>query len=240
MPNISASVGRRGTNLAADVETIQRLLNDHLASIPPTKALDDDGKVGNLTIAAIERFQTRVVGMTRPDGRVDPGGRTLRSLNATGLPPRTTSPSSSTARLRPSFNNLWNSYPRESSPCDQGWSNQCAVRMSLTLNTEKTIKVNKTTYSEPKCKHGHARGAESLAVWLWRRHLGRPQIFSDPAAAKRSLATAQGIIFFKDCFTRAGETTRRGDHIDLWKRGTTKTYDDPGNKSAQIWFWALT
>ena len=63
----------------------------------------------------------------------------------------------------PSFINLWNSYPLESSPCDGPWDNQCAIRMSLTLNAESTLKVNKNTYSEPKCKHEHARGAESLA-----------------------------------------------------------------------------
>jgi hypothetical protein len=111
--------------------------------------------------------------------------------------------------------------------------------MSITLNAEQAIKVNAETYSEPKCAHGHARGAESLANWLWRFHLGRPTIYTDGAAAKLALATKTGIIFFKDCFVRAGSTARTGDHIDLWSKGFTKTYDDPGNKSAQVWFWEL-
>lgn len=141
---------------------------------------------------------------------------------------------------RPAFINLWNSYPTVNDPCDGPWSNQCAIRMSLALNEEKTLLVDRFTYSEPKCAHGHARGAESLANWLWRRHLGRPRIFSSGAAAKLALAEQNGIIFFKDCFTRSGETRASGDHIDLWKRSLTKGYNDPGNKSAQVWFWELT
>lgn len=135
---------------------------------------------------------------------------------------------------KPAFINLWNNYPTEQHPCDGGWDNQCAIRMSLTLNAERSI-----TYPEPKCAHGHARGAESLANWLWRNHLGRPQIFTDGAAAKRTLNERTGIIFFKDCFTRSGETRATGDHIDLWNRGLTKTYDDPANRAAQVWFWEL-
>jgi hypothetical protein len=233
--SISASVGRGGRNLAADVKTVQRLLNLHLASIPPTKKLDDDGACGNKTIAAIEAFQRNVVRMREPDKRVDPGGRTLDALNGGPV----VAPSTAAAvAVRPSFLNAWNSYPTVSSPCDQGWENQCAVRLSVTFNAEGTIKVNSHTYSEPRCKHGHARGAESLARWLWGR-LGRPRIYKDPAVAKRALANSQGIIFFKDCFTRTGETARVGDHIDLWYRGRTKTYDDPGNKSSEVWFWDL-
>ncbi|HLM61958.1 MAG TPA: T6SS effector amidase Tae4 family protein, partial [Pyrinomonadaceae bacterium] len=65
-------------------------------------------------------------------------------------------------------------------------------------------------------------------------------IYSDGAKGKKDIGSKTGIIFFKDCFTRAGETVRIGDHIDLWNAGATKTYDDPGNKSRQVWFWELT
>lgn len=60
---------------------------------------------------------------------------------------------------KPAFINLWNNYPTESSPCDGGWANQCSIRLSIALNAEQAIKINKNTYSEPKCSHGHARGA---------------------------------------------------------------------------------
>ena len=141
---------------------------------------------------------------------------------------------------RPSFINLWNGYPTVADPCNEPWPNQCAIRMSIALNSEMTIKVNKNTYSEPKCAHEHARGAESLANWLWKHHLGRPKIYTSGAKGKRGIQSKQGIIFFKDCFTRSGETARIGDHIDLWFKGITKTYSDPSNKASQIWFWELS
>ncbi len=34
-------------------------------------------------MAAIEEFQRRVVKMAVPDGRVDPGGKTIRALDST-------------------------------------------------------------------------------------------------------------------------------------------------------------
>jgi hypothetical protein len=139
----------------------------------------------------------------------------------------------------PGFDGLWSSYPTTNTPCDGNWDNQCAIRMSVTLNGEGSITVSSKTYSEPKCAHGHARGAESLANWLWKRHLGRPTIYTSGATAKSALVDKRGIIFFKDCFTRAGSNDQSGDHIDLWRRGSTKTYDDPSNKSKQVWFWEI-
>ena len=140
---------------------------------------------------------------------------------------------------KPSFIDLWTNYPKTDSPCDGPWSNQCAIRMSITLNAEKSIKIDKHTYTEPKCKHEHARGAESLANWLWANHLGYPHHNDAPDKVKKLIRNKQGIVFFKDCFTRQGEFTRRGDHIDLWYNGITKTYSDPGNKASAIWFWEL-
>ena len=144
---------------------------------------------------------------------------------------------------KPSFINLWNSYPTTSTPCDGPWDNQCAIRMSVTLNAEQTIKVNKSTYSEPKCAHEHARGAESLANWLWRHHLGRPTILTGSAEDRRTLYQKTGIIFFKDCFARLGQSqeARTGDHIDLWNRGrVTGDFADQAHRSKQVWFWELT
>lgn len=140
--------------------------------------------------------------------------------------------------MKPEFTKLWKSYPTEQHPCDGPWGNQCAIRMSIALNGEGTLKIGKNTYTEPRCAHGHARGAESLANYLWKK-IGIPKIFADGKQAKKDLLGKSGIIFFKDCFTRSGETSAVGDHIDLWRLGTTKTYDDPANQSAQVWFWAL-
>jgi hypothetical protein len=141
---------------------------------------------------------------------------------------------------KPKFINLWNSYPTEKSPCDGPYNNQCAIRMSVCLNGEGTITVNKKTYSEPTCKHGHARGAESLANWLSHRNrLGAPKKYHDAKAAKVTISGKKGLIFFKDCFTRDGEITARGDHIDLWDGYDTIGFSDDQNVSKQIWFWEL-
>jgi hypothetical protein len=76
---IAGSVGRGGRNVAADVETIQSALN---ATAPadggPIDKLDVDGLVGQLTIAAIERYQNARLGWA--DGRVDPDGPTIHML----------------------------------------------------------------------------------------------------------------------------------------------------------------
>lgn len=83
---ISGSVGKGGANNAANVKTDQLLLNLSLARLPGIAPLAVDGRIGDNTAAAIEAFQAQVMGIGRPDGRVDPGGPTLRAL-AAGMPP---------------------------------------------------------------------------------------------------------------------------------------------------------
>lgn len=76
---LTASVGQNGVNRLNDVRLIQRLLNAHLPI--PLAPLAEDGKCGPKTIFAIKTYQQRVLAMNPPDGRVDPGGRTFRSLS---------------------------------------------------------------------------------------------------------------------------------------------------------------
>lgn len=79
---ISSAVGRGGRNFPpSDVMTVQYLLNCIPASRGgPIPELVVDGAVGPKTIAAIEKFQRSLGGYA--DGRVDPGGGTLRALQA--------------------------------------------------------------------------------------------------------------------------------------------------------------
>jgi peptidoglycan L-alanyl-D-glutamate endopeptidase CwlK len=72
---ITASVGRGGVNRKSDTRRIQRALNE----VYPAFALAADGVCGPRTVRRIERFQRRF--MRRPDGRIDPGGRSLARLN---------------------------------------------------------------------------------------------------------------------------------------------------------------
>jgi hypothetical protein len=80
---ISGSVGEGGVNRAADVRTIQEMLNKALPAWGgPTPKLDVDGACGSLTKNAIRRFQqVQLATYFSPDGRVDPGKRTLKRLN---------------------------------------------------------------------------------------------------------------------------------------------------------------
>jgi peptidoglycan hydrolase-like protein with peptidoglycan-binding domain len=82
MNEIQGSVGQNGDNLEPDTRLVQRLLNRQ--DLSPLTAIPEDGRVGSSTIEAIRHFQTRTLGMQSPDGRVDPGGRTLRKLNTSG------------------------------------------------------------------------------------------------------------------------------------------------------------
>ena len=146
---------------------------------------------------------------------------------------------------KPSFINLWNSYPRytHTDPaCSGPWANQCAIRVSIALCGERTLPVNSSTYNlGPLCAHGHARGAESLAHWLSKkRQLSPPKTYTNSVADRAILRGKTGIIFFKDCYQtntdRAGQPT--GDHIDLWNRGLTKS-GDLSSSAKEIWFWEL-
>ena len=81
MARISRAVGRGGRNVDADVRTVQNLLNRHVHALVPLAVLVVDGDCGQKTIQAICRFQNRMLGMENPDGRVEPGGRTLTALS---------------------------------------------------------------------------------------------------------------------------------------------------------------
>ena len=78
MDRISDSVGHGGMNLQSDVATVQTLLNRHRIFTQPLLMVDR--VAGGLTIVAIQEFQTRVVKMPKPDGRVDPHGATAEFL----------------------------------------------------------------------------------------------------------------------------------------------------------------
>ncbi len=81
---IAQPVGKNSKN-HDDVKTVQVLLNLNLYRLLPLNLLVEDGTIGPATIAAITEFQRRVVKMQEPDGRVDPGGNTLKLLRD-GIP----------------------------------------------------------------------------------------------------------------------------------------------------------
>lgn len=78
---ITSSVGNRGTNNRSDVLVVQKLLNKHITSLSPLLHLLEDGNCGPVTTGVIIEFQKRIVGLNKPDGRVDPAGKTFEALN---------------------------------------------------------------------------------------------------------------------------------------------------------------
>jgi peptidoglycan hydrolase-like protein with peptidoglycan-binding domain len=86
MDEIEDSVGAGGVNRSSDVRIVQQLLNQHMPALG-LQLLVVDNHAGDNTITGIREYQRRVVGLARPDGRIDPGGRTWRSLDAgAGVP----------------------------------------------------------------------------------------------------------------------------------------------------------
>lgn len=92
MSKIVRSVGRGGVNLYNDVIIIQKLLNkQRLPGV--TGQLKYDGDAGKETITRIEIFQKHIVKMAKPDGRIDPGGKTMARLAGTTEIGKISSPS---------------------------------------------------------------------------------------------------------------------------------------------------
>ena len=81
MTNIGASVGKGGVNNKDDVTIVQHLLNGHVIAMG-LPILDEDGRIGDNTNDAIVRYQQMVMGLANPDGRIDVGGGTWKSLAA--------------------------------------------------------------------------------------------------------------------------------------------------------------
>jgi hypothetical protein len=79
-------VGKGGENRSADVKIVQSLLNAHIAKLAPLMPVPVSGVCDAPTVLLIVEFQKRVVKAPGPDGRVDPGGRTLRALDAAPRP----------------------------------------------------------------------------------------------------------------------------------------------------------
>lgn len=89
--SINYSVGANGVNKYDDTRYVQQLLNRQSNGKYNYGEIAVDGVVGPQTIGAITNFQANVVGMSYPDGRVDPGYQTIACLeqgakSTTGLP----------------------------------------------------------------------------------------------------------------------------------------------------------
>lgn len=78
-PALTGSVGKGGANNPTDLKIIQALLNVYRRT-NGEPALPRDHAAGASLAPHIEHFQKQQLKTPAPDGRVDPGGRTLRGL----------------------------------------------------------------------------------------------------------------------------------------------------------------
>ncbi len=76
---IQGSVGKGGKNNKPDVKLVQGLLNRGIRV--PYRLLDEDGYIGPRTLEMIRFFQAEVVGVSRPDERIDVNGKTWNALS---------------------------------------------------------------------------------------------------------------------------------------------------------------
>lgn len=81
---IYQSVGNNGSNSITDVRTVQLLLNKNIGFLTPHLPLKVDGDCGPVTTGLIIEFQRRVMNIARPDGKIDPGGKTFEKLSGLG------------------------------------------------------------------------------------------------------------------------------------------------------------
>ena len=79
MSQLKVSVGPGKPNIKSDVLLLQKLLNANGSGIQK-EPLKLDGVFGPKTAADVLAYQALVLGIKRPDGVVDPGERTIRSL----------------------------------------------------------------------------------------------------------------------------------------------------------------
>lgn len=133
--------------------------------------------------------------------------------------------------IKPSYELMkraYEDYRVDSAPCKAGITNQCAVRMSVALErcgfSLDAFDPHRRVHRGRSSCHlsvQHVVGANELARYL-SRIWGEPEKWRGDGvnSAAGELAGRTGIIYFNNCFQRAGQASRRGDHIDLWN-GTT-------------------
>ncbi len=129
--------------------------------------------------------------------------------------------------VKPSYQIMemaYEDYKVDSAPCKAGVTNQCAVRMSVALersgfSLNAFDPARRVHRGRSRCLLSiqHVLGANELARYL-KTIWGEPEKFRGRSknTAKESLAGRQGVIYFNNCFRRAGQASKRGDHIDLW------------------------
>jgi Type VI secretion system (T6SS), amidase effector protein 4 len=145
------------------------------------------------------------------------------------------------------FNDLWEAYPTEDSPCSNSngqahFDNQCSIRMGICLIDAG---VNLASCRAVRCWHGHGRRhilrAQELADWLkgrdGRRVFGTVERQKSPVAYNQ-YSGKNGIVFCRNFWGPGNQ----GDHIDLWDGSANVMRTgalDYISRSQEVWFWHI-
>lgn len=153
--------------------------------------------------------------------RADAGQYCRESILASGL--RNIATPSSEQKI--SFTKLWSNYPSSKPYVDKdgnppkGYSNQCAIKISLTLQLSGVDMSSFTGATVVVERRKLAIRAEELAKWLRKKRIeGISTATKIPNGDdwQSSIKNKKGILFFANYWLRDGEKTPSGDHIDLW------------------------
>ncbi len=156
--------------------------------------------------------------------------------------------------FRPSWKlmqHAYNDYSTDRAPCKtsidgHAVENQCAVRMSIALERCGFSLAGfgcVRDHNNPRRVHDgrrscevnlpHVLAAEELARYI-DAVIGFTQDLRGAALRGAQAALGSpGIIYFNNCFTRSGQASRRGDHIDLWDGSETYNQKQGGASGAE-------
>jgi hypothetical protein len=244
MASLGASVGKGGGNAPADVKQVQQLLRG-FASAPGCEELDIrvDGKFGKTTEKAIEVFQKRVAGLGRPDGLVEPNGKTWKALNGSAPKPKEESPKTAPKDPKKLSGAAWwkaneGRYPNSNKVSDLSGSFQANVKtfMSALKAAGADVEVSSTLRNKDRAWLMH---------WSWQIARGKAKPERVPANAnvdivwdhgdeKASQEAAKAMV---DLFRLKFEPSLTSRHIegkaidmDISWRGTIEIETKAGKK----------
>jgi len=170
--------------------------------------------------------------MTHPKtGTPGSASHTLPNRDHASRPPGTSTQRAVTPppRATASFVKMWAGYPSSHPYVDPktgddppGFDNQCAIKLSVALHATGIDLASFKGASVHVAAGKAAIRAEELGAWLKFQHiegmLGPVDITG--ADWQDKIKGKHGIVAFTNYWTRPGEKTPTGDHIDLWDGGS--------------------
>lgn len=149
---MQTSVGRGGVNQREDVIEVQLALNGHIGKLRGTP-LKPDGRAGPKTIEAIARFQGSI-GMPRPDGLIQPGGKTAQALKLTSAPQKTAPGGAANLSGSAWWHANQKKWPNEKSlaALSEPWGTKARKFIAALEKAGARVQVNATTRSMTRAK----------------------------------------------------------------------------------------